>query len=310
MWLQEETHLSFMGALLWKMALQVNKQVCSCTAKKCWKKLSICQWVCLRRLTGVCMFVLSGLSERAGGGGGGGSRTEDTWLFTREEKKWAEKCWGRISSRLFNSSLWMCVCLSETCCQKPLLTAPLASHDFVMSEEEREKKEITEKKKEATRGGEMERGGRGKTGWKEKECGGRDKRGSCGDVLGEALCTSISAVHPYEQLKCKGGIREGRKLGWRMSTELEQDPWEGGERERETREGRWGGRRMRRRRKGETWSRTKIEDRKRHKSARRKRKDRNRGGGRADEWRERGWEDRGEAVAWVRRKVKREGREK
>ena len=54
---------------------------------------------------------------------------------------------------------------------------------------------------------------------------------------------------------------------------------------------------MRRRKKGETWSRTKIEDRKRHKSARRKRKDRNRGGGRADEWRERGWEDRGEAVA-------------
>lgn len=41
----------------------------------------------------------------------------------------------------------MCVCLSETCCQKPLLTAPLASHDFVMSEEEREKKEITGKKR-------------------------------------------------------------------------------------------------------------------------------------------------------------------
>lgn len=39
-----------------------------------------------------CVYVLSGLSERAGGGGGGGSRTEDTWLFTREEKKWAEKC--------------------------------------------------------------------------------------------------------------------------------------------------------------------------------------------------------------------------
>lgn len=38
----------------------------------------------------------------------------------------------------------MCVCLSETCCQKPLLTAPLASHDFVMSEEERE---ITGKKR-------------------------------------------------------------------------------------------------------------------------------------------------------------------
>ena len=140
MWLHGKTHLSFMGALLWKIVLQVNKQVCSCTAKKCRKKLSICQWVCLRRLTGVCIFVLSGLSEQAGGGGGGGgggSRIAETRLFS-EEKKGAEKCWGRISSCLFNSSLWMCVCLSETCCQKPLLTAPLASHDFVMSEEERE----------------------------------------------------------------------------------------------------------------------------------------------------------------------------
>ena len=193
MWLQEETHLSFMGALLWKMALQVNKQVCSCTAKKCWKKLSICQWVCLRRLTGVCMFVLSGLSERAGGGGGGGgSRTEDTWLFTREEKKWAEKCWGRISSRLFNSSLWMCVCLSETCCQKPLLTAPLASHDFVMSEEEREKKEITEKKK----GGD-ERRGDGKRGARED---GMEREGVWGTRQKRKLrrCFGRGPLHKYQ----------------------------------------------------------------------------------------------------------------
>lgn len=73
----------------------------------------------------------------------------------------------------------MCVCLSETCCQKPLLTAPLASHDFVMSEEEREKKEITGKKKK-----QQEKGR-----WKEEGEGRRDgKRRSEGDeTKGEAV---------------------------------------------------------------------------------------------------------------------------
>lgn len=58
----------------------------------------------------------------------------DFQLFTGPEK-----CWGRISSCLLNSLLGNCVCFSETSCQKPLLTAPLASHDSVMSRAGEEK---------------------------------------------------------------------------------------------------------------------------------------------------------------------------
>lgn len=141
------------------------------------------------------------------------SRAEErrlTVVYSRR-KKGLEKCWGRISSRLLNSSLRKCVCFSETSCQKPLLTAPPASHDFVMSREERKKKKITgrEKKmmKTEERDGDGNRRKERKDGTRRQEVRGQDKRQGV-EIYGGGLCYCVSIIRPYKQLKCKGGLEK------------------------------------------------------------------------------------------------------
>lgn len=153
------------------------------------------------RLTGVSMCVFSSLSQRADSSS---SRVE-THSCLLQKKKGTEKCWGRISSCLLNSSLRECVCLSETSRQKAVLTAPLANHDFVMSEEAW-KKIIIEKKeqKEGRRWGAGNRGEEGSDGKGREGVRGQEKRWGLEICVAEASATISVLYVPTSSLSVKG----------------------------------------------------------------------------------------------------------